>query len=550
MKKTRIRRINKSFLTYILTVIAGPCILYAQNIELPEITTVITEGNETEIAETQALPDFSDILKTSEKKYSKSGDVVPQLPELNTAKGDEENETSDEVQKKSVYAQGVIGCGYPALFEGNFSVFRTVGDNPFKFSFDHNSAAGYSGHQLTQCYSDKATELTVEKSFKNKKFDWGFFGTYKSVSDGLQNHSEFITALNHNIYGAKADFSYRFGNGFSTGLLANLNAFNRYSDVVKNASSVDVPSVAYVGLSPKAFVQWKNYGFTVGFDAEYTFGKPINGISDKNLINRGQFKINFAWEKQYIKTYADASAVVGNKIGKNSVVVPFTVGIDSSFPVYFANRRFYISAEGGIDSKLPKFYDFEDKYKFAVLDYIPSETSNWYGRFSVSVPVKSSFTGSALIEYRQTAFGNKTDAPDYSVLNGFLYSYKSNEKKQLISDFTIAYNFGKFSISGEWRSNWIDVPALEYTQIVSLGFHLKDDNSRWGADLSGYVPFDDTVFSPIVNFEGFLRLTPAVRAVLSVNDIVKLVQGSPRVYSSSDYITRGGNATLLLKFIF
>ena len=72
MKKTRIRRINKSFLTYILTVIAGTCILYAQNIELPEITTVITEGNETEIAETQALPDFSDILKTSEKNIQKA----------------------------------------------------------------------------------------------------------------------------------------------------------------------------------------------------------------------------------------------------------------------------------------------------------------------------------------------------------------------------------------------------------------------------------------------------------------------------------------------
>ena len=51
--------------------------------------------------------------------------------------------------------------------------------------------------------------------------------------------------------------------------------------------------------------------------------------------------------------------------------------------------------------------------------------------------------------------------------------------------------------------------------------------------------------TPVVNAEGFVRITPSVRAIVSLNDIVKLYKGETRVYAGK-YASRGGSATVLL----
>ena len=96
------------------------------------------------------------------------------------------------------------------------------------------------------------------------------------------------------------------------------------------------------------------------------------------------------------------------------MIVPFNVGISSLFPVYFSNRRVSILAEGGIESYKQKSFNLEEKFKFTNCNLNPSEVSEWYGRFSFSVPLKTSFTGSAEIEYRKTAYNNGRWNPKYN----------------------------------------------------------------------------------------------------------------------------------------
>ena len=61
--------------TSVLLALGSNASLWAQNIELPEVTTVIS--GESEKAGEDALPDFSDVLKLP----TGSGDLQPLLPE-------------------------------------------------------------------------------------------------------------------------------------------------------------------------------------------------------------------------------------------------------------------------------------------------------------------------------------------------------------------------------------------------------------------------------------------------------------------------------------
>ena len=233
---------------------------------------------------------------------------------------------------------------------------------------------------------------------------------------------------------------------------------------------------------------------------------------------------------------------------ENAVIVPFTVGVESSFPVYFANRRVSISAEGGIDSDKPKSFELEEKYKFTNLNWNAMEVSEWYGKFNLSLPLKDSFTGTAGVEYRQTAYGNGRWQPAYDEKTS-IYSYDVADYKGLSTDFGITYHQGIFGVSGSWHSNWMDVAVGENYQTVKVDVNVQDENSKWGVDVNFALPINSEIDTPLVNAEGFVRVTQSVRAVLSLNDLIKLYKGETRTYAGI-YEGRGGSAALLLKFVF
>ena len=150
------RLYKKSFLILSLLTFAG--FVYAQNIELPEVTTVIS--GETEKAEADALPDFSDLLSTKPVSAG-SGGLEPVLPEVEASENTEIASVKTVTSDKSVYAEGLLGGGYPALFKGDIAVFRNVGESPFRFALSHDSAAGYASHSFTDGFSDRLTKIEI-----------------------------------------------------------------------------------------------------------------------------------------------------------------------------------------------------------------------------------------------------------------------------------------------------------------------------------------------------------------------------------------------------
>ena len=522
--------------------------VFAQNIELPEVTTVIS--GETEKAEADALPDFSDVLSTKPVSAG-SGGVEPVLPEVETTENTEIATGKTIVTDKSVYAEGLLGGGYPTLFKGDIAVFRNVGESPFRFALSHDSAAGYAGHSFTDGFSDRLTKIEIEKSYKKDNFTWSAGGSYQTAADGLQGNVTSVMAdeypaslFNHDTYNAEGKIGYEFSNGFYTGFDAGVDFYNRYAD----RKSTCIPTIAYMDLEPSAYFRWKGHGFDTGITAAYSLGTEFASDSF-GTGHRAEFSADLQWQNDVLRVFGSASAVVGNHLNDKPVIVPFSVGIDSSFPVYFANRRVGLALEGGIKSYKPHIWQLENQYKFSEINFTATETSDWYGKFNLTLPLKSAFTGNAVIEYYQTAYDNGVWEADYSDETTNLYFINQKDHQLLITDFSLAYTYEIFSISGGWHSNWMDVPALESKQSVRLALNLQDEQVRWGATLGFIMLINSEIESPVVNAEGFVRITPSVRAILSVNDLIKLYQGETRVYAGK-YASRGGSATVLLKFIF
>ena len=514
-------------------------ILFAQNIELPDVTTVIT-GDSVKVG-ADALPDFEDVLVISEG----SGDIVPVLPDVESPNSSDLNNKKNKKSENSIFAEGQIGGGYPILFKGDFSVFRLSGLSPFKLSFGHDSSIGYVNHAITDGFSDRSTNLNIEKSFQLNQFKWGFAGDYNSLSNGLQSQIEGITNLNQDNYSGNAFFEYDLTKGFLVGLNAGMSFYNRYGDV----ASGYFPTALILSGSPELFFKWQGYGFEVGLDGNYYFENDLSKVAYLKTLHRGLFGTTFAWSNDYLKIYGDVHGLVGNQLNNNSMLAPFTVGIDSSFPVYFSNRKFSISVKGGLESYMQSASDLERTYKFSVLNIAPSETSNWFASVDFGIPLKESFTGNISVDYKKTAFGNGYLQPLYSTLTTGLYQYTMMELQQLNTDVSLTYHYKIFSISGGWKSYWLDVPELEDAYKIYLALNFQSQDSKWGCGLNGSLALGAADYNPIINFEGFIRLTSAVRAVVSVEDIVKLIKAEPRIYAGK-FISRGGTATLMLKFFF
>lgn len=514
--------------------------IFAQNIELPDVTTVI-EGDSIK-AGLDTLPDFKDVLIVN----GNSGKIVPKLPDVEMPEDEAGTQISEGAVEKTIFAEGLIGGGYPTLFEGEFSVFRMSGESPFKLEFDYSAANGYANHALTDGFYDRTAKLLVEKSYKKDRLSFDLNGLYQAVNDGLQKQIEGISSLNHEIYDANGKISYELGKGFVLGTAFGVNFFNRYADVTNGT----FPTVSFVNINPDIFIYWEGYGSRITFNADYLFGNDTKDQLINDEIHRAEFNLAAQWENDYVKLYGDAAAVVGNRIGSNSVLVPFTVGIDGKFPVAFSNRKLMLWANGGIDSKMQSLYEVENKYKFTASTSVLPEQSDWYGKIGLTIPGGEGFTGNLDFEYRQTAFSNGISVPDYTLAPAYgCYDYINSDNLQANTNLSIAYHYKFITFTGRWNAHWSNVPVLENQNEVSVEVNFQDEKARWGSDFNAVFGLGSEKVVPVINIEAFARITPAVRVVLSMNDLVELMKNEERVYAGK-YIGRSGNVSALLKFFF
>ena len=529
--------------------------LFAQNaqtndqLELPDVTTVINTENLK--VENDALPDFNDVLEIS----GESGTVTVVLPDVDNQDTQVDVVTEKSSEEKSVFAEGQIGGGYPFLFEGNFSVFRQTGDNPFKISFNHDSAAGSAGHSLNDGYFDSLTSMDLEKKLTHKNFEWTVDGSYKRIENGLQNKAEDVSSVNQNLISGNTEILWKLPKGNFIGLGLSAKDYIRYANSSSSASLAEwVKQTQVFSLLPVAWYSWKGHGFETGVTADYSLDIY------KGALNRGSFTGNFSWENQYVKLYTDVGIVVSNKMN-SSFTIPFTVGVSSSIPVNFASRNIALSVEGGCASGRTDIADNEQKFKYAGFDSLAGENSWFYGKLDFVLPVKNAFTSGLNITYKNTAFSNGLYQPIYestSMTNG-LYGYEQKRMQLLHANIDLSYFYKMFSISGNIYGNLFDNIPGEGFLGFAVNASLSDQKGFWGVDGSFDFKLHDT---PKLDMNGFVRISPSVKLLLQVEDFLYLIKpGAYRYYGYyassivtdpgySQYLDRNGSVTLAMKFNF
>lgn len=520
----------------------------AKGIELPDLTTIVTGSDA--VLNSEVIPDFDDVIIVDNVQSN----LQLNLPDVVF----EETNTSvflPSVQSdKGIYAEGKIGGGFPGSFIGEFSIIQDRGVSPFEIFYSHESFDGYNGNPLYAGFNDNQTTIKINRTLNFNKANFSFGGFYETFGNGLQNQIENISAINQRDMNAFIKYDYNFIDNLVAGVDLTADYYNRFANLSLPVSSeADAitwfKNYSYWNLNPEAYLTWNNSMFDTGLYGSYIFNKDF---SSDNIVNRGDISGKFAWHYDYLDVFADAGFVFSNQI-EQKVIVPFKLGVTYSFPVYFSDRKLTVAGEGGLLSKQNSVFDLEKKYKFAALNILPGETSDWYGNLDLSVPLKAAVTINANLGYKHTAFGNGVFEPLYrdeenGYSNGmFLFGQKS--RQTLNSGLEFVYHYKLFAAAAGWYANWFDVPALENAQMFSLSISLQDEHSVWGASLSGSYSMDADDLIPYLDFEAFVRLNNAVRLVLTVNDGIKLITGQNRVYAGN-YIAQSGSANLLVKFFF
>jgi hypothetical protein len=539
---------KKNCIFCVLFLVSGVVLSAQAEMTLPDVTTVVSGDSLT--AGKNAVPDFSDVLPGTPG----GKEVLPELPDV-TVSG---NAGADEAVSKtepenSVYAEGLAGGGLPGFFTGRFSVYRSAGKDPFRIGFNYESADGYARNAFTDGYYDRTVKISGEKTVTAENAVYTFNGNYESDGDGLQNTCPGFYDVTKQTIGGKADAVWTLPNGF--GLKSHLDTdwYNRFAGITGSPSAAGYAEHSSVfSMSPSAQFGWESHGFSSYFDAAWYLQSDTGKALSEGSTNRARFGTGLGWENSFITVFGNAAAVIGTEIGNNDVIVPFTVGIKSSFVTGLSPRKMSITAEGGLSSDQLQYAELEKKYKFSALSFIPGETTDWYGTFTADVPVKDMFSVTTQAEYRSTAFGNGVWEPSYtdSSFEYGQYTYSQTDRSQLYTAAGVSFSSGILTLRGAWKSQWIYVPVLEAPNAVELSVSLQGTDSRWGTDADiSFFPDEGEDHVPEINISGYIRLTRAVRLAVTADDVVKLVAGQPRTYAGR-YIARSGSAGLLVKFFF
>jgi hypothetical protein len=541
---------KRKIYVYCTLVLVSAAFLSAQNngVTLPDVTTVVSGDALT--AGKNAVPDFSEVVPS----VSESKAVLPELPVITAGKNSSTDESAVKTEtENSIYAEGLVGGGGPGFFTGNFSVYRSAGTNPFRIGFNYESVDGYARNPFTNGFYDRTASITGEKTFTTKNAVYKFNGSYESLGNGLQNQYEKFYDVTKQTIAGKADASWTLPNGFSIQSDINTGWYNRFTGITGSPDAADYAEKSAVfSFSPSALLGWGTGGFSSYFSAAWYLQSDTAATLSTGSANRARFGTGLGWKNDFIHVYGDAAAVIGTELGGKSAVVPFTLGISSLFVTGLSSRKLSLTAEGGITSEQPLYAVLEKNYTFSALSFIPGETSDWYGKITADLPVKSILSFTMEAEYRQTAFGNGIWEPDYeddSFAYG-QYTYKQTNRSQFSTETGVSFYKGILTLRGSWKAQWLYVPVLESADTIVISASLQGNNARWGVDTEFcFSPDENSDHTPDLNFTGFYRITKAVRLAVTADDVVKLVMAQPRTYAGR-YITRSGSAGFVVKFFF
>src|SRR5574344_132949 len=241
MKRTTYSVSKKDILVPVLFLTAGLPFVSLQTItaqtagdqiQLPDVTTTVSGDSLT--AGKNAVPDFTVTLPDA-------NNTTAPLPELPAAKSDSVTEEPEadlsSASDKAIYAEGLIGAGYPGYFNGDFSIYKSSGDNPFKLQFSHVSANGYGTHAAADGFFDNNTALSGEKQITFKNTVFNLSASYDTMAHGMQSLSKCFFDNTKQTIVTSDSVKWTLPHGFAITLGAGANWYSRYAGMIPGTTT-------------------------------------------------------------------------------------------------------------------------------------------------------------------------------------------------------------------------------------------------------------------------------------------------------------------------
>lgn len=530
---------------------------FAQNnedekIQLPEMTTTVS--GDTIVAGRDAVPDFSKVVPSAGEEKN----VMPKLPGEHIVYDDgaEPEANFFTGENKNVYAQGLVGGGFPGDFIGDFSVFKDSNTDPFRIEFSHFSRNGYGKHTAGDGYFDNGTKLYAEKSFHAIESDLTIGGRYDRCCTGLQGLNAYFYDMNSQKVSGVFLFDHYFGDsGFEFYSESEAYWYNRYSGIINDGNFLKQEKNVNVFYTDPGFVfSWYNKGFSAGlecnFQLETFIGKHDEVITDE--IFRGDATLFTGYESDLVTAFLRGGIAGGTEIGYERNVVPsFSTGAEVRTPLS-NGRKLVIGLNGGLETNHEQFSVLERKYKFAQMTSLTKESSDWFANSKIVIPLFDSITLNSGIEFKKTAFDNYAWEGDYSTRKPCgVFGFKPYDRILFTTDNGLTVKYGIFTLRGGWRAHWKHVPSNEYRHSVEGSIAYDDEFERWGFS-AGVVESIDTKSDKCPNLRGnvYLNIKKSMRLSLEMEDAIKLFSRKDREYVESGYLVRAGSVTFLSRFFF
>ena len=526
-----------------------------EKIELPEVTTVIAGDALT--AGKDAIPDYAPVLPNT-------SDGAIELPTLGRVESSAAASPAiASSAQKSVYAQGRVGAGYPFMFLGDFGIYRATGKAPFSIDFTHKSIEGFGSEKAAEGFFLRDTRVAATQSYNTEKAKNTFTASYDTTDSGLQSLSDQLFDVVHHSISLEESSQFALEHGLFIGFSVAGQWYNRYGgkntgsalDGVESSSSV-------VSANPTFNFGWKKDSFKLAFDAAYksqlntgdsdNFAE-IEGSSSRQASHRGEFGLSSSWKSTYVALNGRAAIVAGTALGKPSVIAPFTAGIDLFIPYDEKGGTVTLKLEGGLKSEQADISELEKNFRYAIAGAIPTETSDWYGKGEITIPVKSFLTVSGGLEVYKTAFENGVWAPDYDSARtpAGLYAITCSERTEVNPFASATFTYRQFTITAGYKGHLKDAAAASDPQKLSAGLQYQAQSGIWSAGLSLSQAFGSGAdATPNLGANASVRATSAIALALEAHDIVKLALNKTRDYASSAYKDESGNIAFLVKFQF
>jgi hypothetical protein len=499
----------------------------AQDIEPEEpaivLPEVILKTEDISVEQVEAgIPQDEEILPPErEAPLPEAGDLVIQEPPLELAPQEGEAILPLEREPPPLVAEGVLGAGSMNHIYSSISLFRVEDEPRFELKFLHEMLDGFieeglSGHDPGSGFNRREDSLAGSIRFHLGALEVKAEGSLQDLERGLQRRSPYASQIDRfSVLQAESILPvsglWSFGAGVNTHVVSQLLTS-------PSAVGVDPDRAMELMVEPQAFGEVRSDQAWLRLGGRYRF-RTLAEHPDF-LLHRvslgASAGINLPLQ---FRIEGDGAWFYSSDLGS---LFPFSLSLSGApvDPLAFTLRGGYRVQQLDLKEILQSFdmvarpTDLEDN-------------RGWFGEAGLALNFSRSFilNGQAALSWNSAMPDIGTD-PD--PITG-LFPYRKGDDLRLTSSLSLRWNpASMFSLRAGWESEWLTQPGFVPPVRIRLESDGMAPSGAWGWHASVVVWDWDGFQLPLLDMNGFYRVSEMIRLIVEVNDLLQPLQTVPR----------------------